>query len=172
MTDLNTLILVILGVAGCSTGLGLWGTRRFVRAFFHDFAEQDLALLAQMSAQWGELKTRQSRAWRTPIEPTHRAPASEDAAAPYEFMVRADVAQNGAHAYSAQAITTPGAAGISAPVAVTVQIVAHSTVEPLTNGKFSPDQDPGGTCGDSQVRGAGREGARATGRTGAVEAGG
>ncbi|WP_192930915.1 glycoside hydrolase family 9 protein [Deinococcus sp. AJ005] len=81
----------------------------------------------------------------------------EDTAAPYEFMVMADVAQNGAHAYSAQAITTTGAAGISAPVAVNVQIVDNSTVELLTNGKFSPGQDPWWTSGDMKVGVAGGE---------------
>ncbi len=81
----------------------------------------------------------------------------EDSSAPYEYTVTADPTQNGAHVYSAQAFTTTGATGISAPVPVNVQIKDTSTTELLSNGSFSAGQDPWWTSGAVGVTVAGGE---------------
>ncbi|WP_295813822.1 glycoside hydrolase family 9 protein [uncultured Deinococcus sp.] len=81
----------------------------------------------------------------------------QDATAPYDLTLRADPEQNGVHAYSAQAVTTTGVSGISAPLPVSVQIADTRTVDLLTNGSFGAGQDPWWTSGGLGVAVAGGE---------------
>jgi len=81
----------------------------------------------------------------------------EDSAAPYDATVTVDPTQNGTHVYSAQAVTTTGVTGISAPVPVDVRIKDTSTTELLSNGTFSGGQDPWWTSGAVSATVAGGE---------------